>query len=770
MARVHAANASLHDQAVRGLARSLTRPAYQRLLDAEPFLRRAVPILIVAFLAAVAVGAIVQITEHRREAFAEARDSLVMVTGSVADDLSRRIGKDTSKSKTDEALRNALPPQALTGGKRFFVTNSAGQVISTMPDSISSSAPTLAQMPDASQYLTIPANQRLRTMDLMLNDGTEAIAAVRNLPQPFGHLVAVQLNRDALDRWRSDSALTITLVTTTGFVLLILGFAFHWQSNRAREADAIYELVRARIDTALNRGRCGLWDWDLARGRIYWSDSMFEILGFDPREELLSFGEVDSLVHPDDGSLYEIAAQLAEGSDGTIDRAFRMQHARGDWIWLRARAEIVRQSADSGPHLIGIAVDVTEEQRLAERTATADIRLRDAVETISEAFVLWDSEDRLVLCNSKFQQLHDLPPSATQPGTAYEEIVSVGHQPVVRTPLKSEDIAEEGSRSFEAQLRDGRWLKISERRTKDGGFVSVGTDITTIKRHEEKLMDSEKRLLATVTDLRKSQHTLEYQAQQLAELAQKYADEKTRAEQANKAKSDFLANMSHELRTPLNAIIGFSEIMESGMFGALGSDKYQEYCQDIRESGRYLLEVINDILDMSKIEAGRLRLTLEDLRLDEIISEAMRVMSIKADEKRLTVVSEIAPGFIIQSDRRALKQIVLNLLSNAIKFTEEGGRVAVRARMSRNAALLLIEDSGIGIPREALKKLGRPFEQVESQFTKTYKGSGLGLAIAKSLIELHRGAMKIRSIEGMGTSVIVRLPVSDKNAPAVAAE
>jgi two-component system cell cycle sensor histidine kinase PleC len=270
--------------------------------------------------------------------------------------------------------------------------------------------------------------------------------------------------------------------------------------------------------------------------------------------------------------------------------------------------------------------------------------------------------------------------------------------------------------------------------------------------------------------LRKSQQILEYQAQQLAELAQKYADEKTKAEHANKAKSDFLANMSHELRTPLNAIIGFSEIMESGMFGALGSDKYQEYCQDIRESGRYLLEVINDILDMSKIEAGRMRLSLEELRLDEIIHETMRVMSLKAEQKRLTIGSDIAPGFIVRSDRRALKQIVLNLLSNAVKFTDGGGRVIVRARETRKAVLLLIEDSGIGIPKDALKTLGRPFEQVESKFTKTHTGSGLGLAIAKSLIELHGGAMKIRSKEGLGTSVIVRLPRADKDFRAIAAE
>jgi two-component system cell cycle sensor histidine kinase PleC len=769
MARAHAANASLHAQAVRGLARSLTRPAYQRLLEAEPLLRRAVPLLIVAFLVAVAVGAAVQIAEHRRETLAEAHENLTLITAAIGEDLIHRIGKDTAKPRINEVLRNALPSQAIAGGRRFYVTDSAGQILGAMPEAGANAPATLADILGKVPPLAVFA-EKAGVLELTLTDGTSALAAVRNLGPPLGQIAVIQPKERALDRWRSDSALTVTLVTTTGFVLLILGFAFHWQSTRAREADSIYEMVRTRIDTALNRGRCGLWDWDLARGRIYWSDSMFEILGFEPREELLSFGEVDSLVHADDGSLYEIAANLAEANDATIDRAFRMRHARGDWVWLRARAEIVRQSADTGPHVIGIAVDVTEEQRLAERSATADIRLRDAVETISEAFVLWDAEDRLVLCNSKFQQLHNLPEAVTQPGTAYEDVITAGRQPVIRTPLKSEDRAEVGARSFEAQLGDGRWLKISERRTKDGGFVSVGTDITAIKRHEERLIESEKRLMATIADQRQSQQTLEYQAQQLAELAQKYADEKNRAEQANKAKSDFLANMSHELRTPLNAIIGFSEIMESGMFGALGSEKYQEYCQDIRQSGRYLLEVINDILDMSKIEAGRMPLAMEDLRLDQIIAEAMRVMAVKADEKKLTVYQEVPPGLIVSGDRRALKQILLNLLSNAVKFTTEGGRVAVRVRMSRNAVLLLIEDSGIGIAKDHLKKLGRPFEQVESQFTKTFQGSGLGLAIAKSLTELHGGAMKIRSIEGMGTTVILRLPTNPGQIAVEAAE
>jgi two-component system cell cycle sensor histidine kinase PleC len=760
MGHAPAANATIRVQA-RGLARCLSRPAYLRLTEAESLLRRAVPVLIVAFLVAVAVGAIVQILDHRRQELADAENELALYVSGAGEQLARRLEKDATSAQVQAALLEALPRRALRGDRSFYVSDAGGRLIAAVPATRFARDQRLADLVGP-----VHAGMSLTSADpfqLALADGTESLAAVNQIPGGLGQIAAFQPKASALKRWRADSTITITLVTTTGFILLILGFAFHWQAARAREADDIYERVRERMDTALNRGRCGLWDWDLARGRIYWSDSMFEIVGFPPREELLSFGEVDALVHPEDGSLYDIAAQLADTADGTIDRAFRMRHANGEWVWLRARAELTAH--DGSRHVIGIAVDITEEKKFAERTATADLRLRDAVESISESFVLWDAADRLVLCNSKFQQLYGLPDSAIRAGTPHEDVEAIGRPPLIVSPIKSEEKVEEGSRSFEARTADGRWLKISERRTNDGGFVSVGTDITPLKRHEERLMDSEKRLMATIADLRHSQQTLESQAQQLAELAQKYAEEKNRAEDANRAKSEFLANMSHELRTPLNAIIGFSEIMESGMFGELGAEKYYEYCRDIQDSGRYLLDVINDILDMSKIEAGRLRLDIEQIHLDSIVSEAMRVMSIKADQKRLEVICDVSPGLSMRGDRRALKQVLLNLLANSIKFTEEGGRVAVRAKASCGHALILIEDSGIGISRAALRKLGRPFEQVESHITKSHTGSGLGLAIAKSLTELHRGQMRIRSIESVGTTVILRLPLGG---PAIA--
>jgi two-component system cell cycle sensor histidine kinase PleC len=757
MARADAASASLRSDSIKGLAESIANPAYRRLLSAEPLLRRAVPVLIIAFMVTVCIGAAVQVLEHRRQAVFEAKQSVAALADHFATVFERRSRDGRSPwPRTSDALTASLPDWAAGGGRRVLVADADGNIVAGMPNTPAIVGRSLLDVLGPLQPLTT-FGADAGTREIALGNGQAAYAAVRALKNPIGLIAVVQSQDDALANWRSITALTITLLATTGFVVLILGFAFHWQATRAREADIINDTVRGRVDTALNRGRCGLWDWDLARGRVFWTHSMYEMLGLPQKDELLTFGEVDALVHKDDIDLYELARRLADGKLQSIDHAFRMRHAQGRWLWLRVRCELTRQEGEVGPHLIGIAVDITEQKNLVERTVAADLRLRDAIETIPEAFVLWDAENRLVLCNSNFQELHQLPDEAVVAGTSYETIVATGRKPLIRATV-AHDSEPRGARTFEAQLEDGRWMHISERRTKDGGYVSVGTDITKVKQHEQRLIEGEKRQRATIVDLRKSQQALERQTAELADLAEKYAEEKTRAEEANAAKSKFLANMSHELRTPLNAIIGFSEIMESGMFGPLGAEKYIEYSRDIRESGEYLLDVINDVLDMSKIEAGGIRLSPEPVELESLLSDCIRVVSTRASEKRLAIKAEVEPAIHLNADRRALKQIALNLLSNAVKFTPDGGAVTVQGRLRGGAVIIGITDNGIGIPRQALQKLGRPFEQVESQLTKRHQGSGLGLAIAKSLVELHGGAMRIRSRLGRGTLVMVRLP------------
>jgi two-component system cell cycle sensor histidine kinase PleC len=759
MARAHAANACVQSDSIKGLAQSIAKPAYLRLLTAEPALRRAVPTLIIAFLITICLGAFVQVIDQNRQKRASIKRDLAAVADLLAERLDRIASARQDRAASFERLQlllpGLIPSWAIAAGRHVIITGADQRILARLP--IESAIGDTSRILDIiSSVLPGAPGQQAAVTDITLPNGDEALAVrhvVKSLP---GQVIIIQEKIESI--WRSDAALSVTLSATTGFVVLILGFAFHWQSTRAREGDLINDAVRGRIDTALNRGRCGLWDWDLSRGRIFWSQSMFTMLGLENRSDLLTFGEVNALVKSDDIDLFAIADQLICSKINHIDQTFRMQHTDGHWIWLRVRCELSQGAADAGLHLIGIAVDITEQKSLAEKTVEADLRLRDAIETIPEAFVLWDAGDRLVLCNSHFQRLHKLPDSAVTPGTSYETVIEVGRMPEVRTRLHDVANRAPGTRTFEAQLDDGSWLHISERRTKDGGYVSVGTDITRIKEHEQKLVENDLRLRATVIDLKRSQTALERQAIELADLAEKYSREKNRAEEANQTKSKFLANMSHELRTPLNAIIGFSEIMESGMFGTLGSEKYQEYCHDILTSGHYLLEVINDILDMSKIEAGRMKLDMEELDLSKTLAESLRVVSGRAEGKNLLLDADIDGPISVVADRRAIKQIIVNLLSNAVKFTPDGGKVVVRSQLLENSIVLMIADTGIGIAPQSLQRLGRPFEQVESQLTKTYHGSGLGLAIARSLTNLHGGSMRLRSKLGTGTVVRVSLP------------
>ncbi|MDU6727531.1 MAG: ATP-binding protein, partial [Bradyrhizobium sp.] len=733
--------------------------AYQRLLTAEPVLRRAVPTLIIAFLVTICLGAFVQVLDQSRQKRAATKRDLTAVSDLLADrigHLAMRPDRVAHVEHLQSLLPDMIPAWGAAPGRHVIVTGADHRILARVPvDAALGENDRILDLISTAQLLATPGLQGAVT-EITLPNGRPAFAISQLIKALPGRVVIIQEKLEPI--WGSDAALSVTLSATTGFVVLILGFAFHWQSTRAREGDLINDAVRGRIDTALNRGRCGLWDWDLSRGRIFWSNSMFEMLGLDNRTDLLTFGEVNALVNSDDIDLFAIADQLVAGDIHQIDQSFRMRHTEGHWIWLRVRCELSQGTTASGLHLIGIAVDITEQKSLAEKTVEADLRLRDAIETISEAFVLWDANNRLVLCNSHFQKLHKLPDSAVIPGTSYETVIEVGKMPEIRTRLHDHSQQSPGARTFEAQLDDGSWLHISERRTKDGGYVSVGTDITRIKEHEQKLVDNDLRLRATVIDLQRSQSALERQAIELADLAEKYSQEKTRAEEANQTKSKFLANMSHELRTPLNAIIGFSEIMGSGMFGSLGSEKYQEYCHDILTSGQYLLEVINDILDMSKIEAGRMKLDMEPLDLAKTLAESLRVVSGRAQDKRLVLDADIEGNIPIVADRRATKQIMVNLLSNAVKFTPEGGRVTMRSRVFDDKVVLIIADTGIGIPAQSLARLGRPFEQVESQMTKTYHGSGLGLAIARSLTQLHGGSMRLRSRIESGTVGRVTLP------------
>jgi two-component system cell cycle sensor histidine kinase PleC len=754
MARDGATIVSARASTVQGLARSLAHPAYERLIKFEPWLGRAVPLMIVIFLATLAAGAVMYSRQTRDAAVAEAVGDLELVAAVVSDNINDSLLREPSET-AGHRLGRLVPGRMLVRQRRVLVSDMTGALAASLPaDDVPNRG--LADMLGPTQPLTTFA-EKAGVMLITLDSGIDALATVRTLRPPLGQVAVVQPMSGVLAEWRSATWRSGLLLVSTAMVLVVVALAYFWQAARAQEADAICSRIRDRIDTALNRGRCGLWDWDIARGRMYWSDSMYELLGMKPEAEFISFGDVNALVHPADGSLATMAEILAASKTNAVDHVFRIRNASGAWVWLRARAEIVA-SRTGGDHLVGIAVDVTEEKRLAERTATADMRLRDAIEAISEAFVVWDAENRLVMCNSKFQHLHKLPSAAVVAGTPYLELLAKGAPPVVNTQITLAERPRAGARTYEAELGDGRWLQINERRTKDGGYVSVGTDITALKRHEEQLMDSERRLMGTVADLKRSRQALQLQAQELAELAELYLEQKAEAESANRAKSHFLANMSHELRTPLNAVIGFSQMMEQETFGTLGSPKYNDYITHIRQSGEHLLGVISDVLDMSRLDAGRVSLDKREFAIELAVRAAIGEVAAAARERRVSVAADITPDATAHADRDAIEKILVILLRNAVKFTPAGGEAWVRVRAAGAAVNVFVSDTGIGIPQAALPRLGRAFEQIGETMENGMKGSGLGLAIAGSLAKLHGGALRVRSAEGRGTVVMLHLP------------
>jgi len=308
------------------------------------------------------------------------------------------------------------------------------------------------------------------------------------------------------------------------------------------------------------------------------------------------------------------------------------------------------------------------------------------------------------------------------PGTPFDSALALIQQQLAPTQAPSEHISISGH--AELELADGRWLRMTGSGTSEGGSIIFLSDFTAIKEREESLRRA-----------------------------------KREAEAANASKTRFLANMSHELRTPLNAIIGFSEIISGQLFGTIGNERYLDYSQDILRSGRHLLSVINDVLDLSRSESGKLVMDAKPVDMRLVLGDCIAMVR---EQCAVAGHSLAAPEWNheipLAGDAAKLRQIFLNLLSNAIKFTERGGTISLDLTETEEEIAVTVGDTGIGMDPEDVEVAFQPFAQVDNRLERRYEGTGLGLPLTKALVDLHKGSIRIDSARGRGTRITVTFP------------
>lgn len=369
---------------------------------------------------------------------------------------------------------------------------------------------------------------------------------------------------------------------------------------------------------------------------------------------------------------------------------------------------------------------------LAERNAQLDLTLAN----MARGVILYEPNGDVTVCNRKLLEMFDFPEESCRPGSNIRELIERIAERYARPPdMTDRDLVRllkglgAGSvQEFTLPLRNGRTIHVIYKPIENGGFIHTCDDITERLNYEKVLQES-----------------------------------RDDAEKANAVKSQFLANMSHELRTPLNAIIGFSELILGGSVGKIDNPKIRDYLEDLHQCGRHLLSLVNDTLDLSKAEAGRLEIEWQSVDAGRAAQDCVRIMSETARKQGVELVCEVEPNLpAIWSNTRRLRQILLNLLSNAIKFTMEGGRVTVKAGMLESGDIeLTIVDTGIGMTEREMEKAFNEFQQIESSLSRQYQGTGLGLSLTKRLVELLFGQMAVESVPGRGTTLRVRFSASN---------
>ena len=749
-----------------GNRRNLRLPGLGKgLFVRERTIRRVITVVSILMLLVMAFGLGLQLLDHFHHIRKAQTQQFSLLLRLAANGLEGQMRAGESiRTPVKEDLERLLPTFAFDNGRVFVITDADGVVLA-IAGRPGAGWPALREgemLPGALRRIALSANGQGRILTHRMDNGLVLLTGSMPLSGWAGSVLLLQRADAGAGTFEADANMVLALFLGLFLVLVGLVSIYNWQAARAEEETEERAEFINRLEEALALGRCGLWDWDVPRGRIFLSRSMRWLLGLPMAEDYMDLADFLALQHPEDEPVDVLLEKRLEEGHTTFEHELRLRQADGGWLWLKLRGALP-ETREASRHLVGIAVDITAQKQATEAVRNAEERLMQAIESLSESFVLWDESMRMVMCNSKFREFHGLSDSACRKGRPFADIMAEARWPVRKRHFHR--VYGEGSGHetiMELELTNGRWLQISEQYMEGGGFVSVGTDITELKRKQLELEQSRRELQETVRALEASQEEIEHKNRHLKMMARRYQQEKERAEEALRTKSRFLANVSHELFTPLNHILLSADLMQQQRLGAL-SDKYVDYARQILAAGQEVHRKIRDMLEYAQLSSGEVPLRPERTEIAPLLAEVAEQHMMTAEEKDVALSWRAPEGLAAEVDAERLEQALHQLVSNAVRFTDEGEVVLSAHGMDNGMVVLEVADTGIGIPPEKIAQIGKPFERAGEAYNSHRGGSGIGLAIAKAIVEMHGGRMEIDSAPGRGTRVRLVLPMVRQN-------
>ncbi|MDW7731903.1 MAG: PAS domain S-box protein [Methanolobus sp.] len=489
-----------------------------------------------------------------------------------------------------------------------------------------------------------------------------------------------------------------------------------------KKAEEALQQTTDRLMLAARAANVGIWDYDIVNNVLVWDEQMFRLYGITQDQFSGAYEAWRTGLHPDEVERGDSEIQMALQGEKEFDTEFRVLWPNGNIRNIRALAIVQRDESGQPVRMIGTNWDITAQKHAEEELRESERKYHSLFNQSAEGIFLHDFEGNIIDVNNE---------AVVQSGYSKDELLNLTVFSFLPSEFDRNDILHQWS-----QWSPGTTVTLEARHLhKDGSVYPVEMTTSCVQFGSRKLILA---MVRDITERKKAEHSL--------------IEAKMMAEENSRIKSEFLANMSHELRTPLTAILGFSDMLGSEMFGQL-NEKQLRFADHIHKSGEHLLELINDVLDLSKIEAGKMELECENFSVSKVFAEIQTLMAPLAARKKIDLrIENNIQTTEIFADRLKFKQIMYNLLSNAIKFTPDQGKVLVVAKNNDNEIHVSVSDSGIGIPENRMEDIFNPFTQVDASNKRRYGGTGLGLTLVKQFVEMQNGRVWVESREGEGST------------------